>query len=629
MRPTFFGFETARRAINISQKGLDITGQNLGNAKTPGYTRQRIDQYSMAMGGANYAYASNSAQFSGQGVNMAGVAQIRDPFLDNQFRSKYEELGELNRISGTLGSLEDSLDEISAADLTTAMKNMEEQLGKLQLDANRPEIANVFMTSAKNISQVLNNLSSKLDKIAQQQKFELDTSIGKVNSILEKLNELNVAIVDEYKNNNFFTGGPIGTTDRMPNSMYGPNELLDDRNRLLDELSGYMNVEIITNPDQSVSVNMGDFKLLDGKANEVHKLSVNPPSGATINAGDQVQIFYDGYTKSGQKIYSTTPQSDVLATGNLTGGEFKGFLTAINGTGVYGDATNNTFNGIGYYKETLDAFAKGFSDALNKANSYSEGKLTVSGTDMTVRSAGDSNAPQYDILFGIGVPPAATWFPPLLLIQLDHTKNYTSEEINKLISSATGPPTEGSEGMNINFSGNISAVDLAGKKLEVKFTNRDFFTSDDGNPISAGNISLTKSFMDNPLTWITNSKTANPGAQDNSNLLAMAKLFDSKLPFGTTKNGVTVYEGKPSEFINGYVLSLGEEKSYYSGLTKTALAVSNQIQGSRDNVSAVSTDEEGINLMTYQKAFSAASRLMTALDEALDMIINRMGRVGL
>ncbi|MEG2144750.1 MAG: flagellar basal body protein, partial [Oscillospiraceae bacterium] len=49
MRPTFFGFETAKRGLTINQKGIDITGHNLTNINTPGYTRQRIDQVSLSM----------------------------------------------------------------------------------------------------------------------------------------------------------------------------------------------------------------------------------------------------------------------------------------------------------------------------------------------------------------------------------------------------------------------------------------------------------------------------------------------------------------------------------------------------------------------------------------------------
>ena len=52
------------------------------------------------------------------------------------------------------------------------------------------------------------------------------------------------------------------------------------------------------------------------------------------------------------------------------------------------------------------------------------------------------------------------------------------------------------------------------------------------------------------------------------------------------------------------------------------------ISDDRDNVSGVSLDEEGMNMLQYSKAYSASARMMTVLDEALDTIINKMGVVG-
>jgi flagellar hook-associated protein 1 FlgK len=57
--------------------------------------------------------------------------------------------------------------------------------------------------------------------------------------------------------------------------------------------------------------------------------------------------------------------------------------------------------------------------------------------------------------------------------------------------------------------------------------------------------------------------------------------------------------------------------------------VVNTLLDNRDGISAVSDYEEGINMLTYQKWYNASARLMTTMDEALDTLINRMGRVGL
>ncbi|MGN0589284.1 MAG: flagellar basal body rod C-terminal domain-containing protein, partial [Ruminiclostridium sp.] len=74
---------------------------------------------------------------------------------------------------------------------------------------------------------------------------------------------------------------------------------------------------------------------------------------------------------------------------------------------------------------------------------------------------------------------------------------------------------------------------------------------------------------------------------------------------------------------------IGQNIDYYESQYDSAYATSNALLDSRDAVSGVSETEEGINMMTYQNWYNASSRMMTAMDEALDRLINNTGRVGL
>ena len=93
MRPTFLGFESARRGITASQKALDITGNNLENVNTPGYTRQRVDLVSVSPSVYSTRYANSRVPLTGQGVGISGVSQTRDAFLDKRFRDEYGDVG--------------------------------------------------------------------------------------------------------------------------------------------------------------------------------------------------------------------------------------------------------------------------------------------------------------------------------------------------------------------------------------------------------------------------------------------------------------------------------------------------------------------------------------------------------
>ena len=86
VRATFAGFSTALSALQANQKRLDITGQNLSNMNTVGYTRQQLDVSSLNYSGGVSHNMNGAEAVVGFGVRMDGVSQLRDPYLDMQYR---------------------------------------------------------------------------------------------------------------------------------------------------------------------------------------------------------------------------------------------------------------------------------------------------------------------------------------------------------------------------------------------------------------------------------------------------------------------------------------------------------------------------------------------------------------
>ena len=89
---TFSGFTMARLGIMASQKALEVTGNNISNINTPGYTRQALDQRALYIGGAD-RYASQFDVRVGAGTLTTGVSQLRDPYLDIRFRNENANVG--------------------------------------------------------------------------------------------------------------------------------------------------------------------------------------------------------------------------------------------------------------------------------------------------------------------------------------------------------------------------------------------------------------------------------------------------------------------------------------------------------------------------------------------------------
>lgn len=161
--------------------------------------------------------------------------------------------------------------------------------------------------------------------------------------------------------------------------------------------------------------------------------------------------------------------------------------------------------------------------------------------------------------------------------------------------------------------------------------------------ITAGNIHVSEAWMADP-TMIGQTRTLEDGTGNyqygyseitdengnvtlqNTNVLYLLSQFDNtKLSFGNAND----FKGSVYEYIAFVSNRLGQTISYEKSRYDSAVVTVNTLLDARDDVSGVTLDEEGINMLNYQKWFSASSRLTTTIDDMLDKLINGTGRVGL
>ena len=138
MRSTFAGFTTATLALNASHRALEVTGQNIANINTPGYTRQRLDIKSLYLRGGEF-YNSNPNARIGFGVEITGVSQLRDPFLDIQYRNQMAKLGTTDSQVAGYEKLANILDETNQNGIKNALSDLTSQLQKLAQNPNSKE----------------------------------------------------------------------------------------------------------------------------------------------------------------------------------------------------------------------------------------------------------------------------------------------------------------------------------------------------------------------------------------------------------------------------------------------------------------------------------------------------------
>ena len=350
MSATFQGIETAKRGLNATQVSLNIVGNNIANVSTKGYTRQRVDTVSMAASGSQSRYAPEQAAMAGQGVAVAGVAQVRDSFLDKRFRDAQADVGYNDKMYEILSDVDTALDEYSSDGLKDALASFYDTLNDLSENADETVNASSVLTSAKGIVEVLNRFSASLDQVKGQQTFCLETDVNEVNSILQHISELNKSI-----NREVYASSIEGSSGQ-----YLSNELVDERNLMIDNLSYYGNISVYSNDDGSVRVDMNGQEIVNGTdSNSLNLIK---------NADGTVSLSW------------LSSSGDI----KLGSGSLKAYLDTINGRGNGANGNENYQEGVPYYRDMINDFAQKFTSELNRVFPV----VSASGTFKTLFTSG-------------------------------------------------------------------------------------------------------------------------------------------------------------------------------------------------------------------------------------------------
>ena len=231
---TFSSFTTARLAIYASQASLNVTGNNIANINTKGYTRQRMDLVSLNSTGQP-KYKNNPHSDIGYGVLCRDVTQLRDPYLDIRFRDEQTELGSFTAEQKALQALQSIYDEVAKGE-NGGVKDVgiiEDQLGQVfdMLDGlnqrvGTEEYDSQLRAACKTLCQLLNSAAKRTETVRDNQANLLREDVGAVNDLLHNIRGLSEQIRAQ---------GIAGDSAL---------ELRDSRNVLIDELSKYLKIDV-------------------------------------------------------------------------------------------------------------------------------------------------------------------------------------------------------------------------------------------------------------------------------------------------------------------------------------------------------------------------------------------------
>lgn len=297
---TFDAFTSARLGIYAAQHGFRVTGNNISNINTIGYTRQRLDQVSFKAG-AYDRYRSQLDNHVGSGALVTSINQIRDPTLDVRYRDVSASFGFNNEMLEGLERIASILDEVGVGDDTNVNKEGDGRLhAQIQavLEALRNYSANptksnndLVRNAASTMCDIINSYARELKTLQMETEQKFKDQVKEINECLTNIRDLNEEIRD--------------------NEIFGDNalELRDERNRQIDKLSEYLHI--------SVTYSYEDV----GAGKKVEKLTIklddsNPDPSVHTDEATLIDGIFGTQLSSPEKIPMGNPTFDPASVGD-------------------------------------------------------------------------------------------------------------------------------------------------------------------------------------------------------------------------------------------------------------------------------------------------------------------------
>lgn len=331
-KSTFLGLNTAMRGVLAQQTALDVTGHNIANLNTEGYSRQRAQIVTSTPWSSSALNSYTTPGQLGTGVEVSSLERLRDSYVDRNARDQFGRQASAETTVGQLSQVEDVFAEPSENGLAARMREFFTALDRVAAQPQDTSARQVFAQAADRLATSFRQLSSDLAGVAQQSDDRLDQAVLDVNGLTTRIATLNGQIRDAT-----FSGQQ-------------PNDLLDERDRLLDALAkqvDYTYTESATTREVTVTF---------GSAAPINLVDPTVAGGSTpLTRADLDTAFTNGDLSSGaafadERLLNTTIPAQVQAlddlvasiVGGMNAGNAGGFdLNGVAGGDIF-DAAGTT-----------------------------------------------------------------------------------------------------------------------------------------------------------------------------------------------------------------------------------------------------------------------------------------------
>jgi len=554
----------AANTLQANEIALQVVGQNLANANTPGYIREEV----------LLAPAPSQRQgdlILGMGVRVEAVVQRIDKFLEERLRSAVSDKLSSETLEQAYAQLEGLIGELGDTDLSTSLNNFFSSISEI---ANQPEsisVRNLAVLQGNTLTADINRLATRVNDVRADFNDRIQNMAAEINRLTEQIRVLNIQITETE-------GGNISASDAVG--------LRDQRLEALEDLAELIDIRAIEQDSGGVNVYASsDFLVFEGTSRQV-EVVLDTDRGLTV-----------------ADIQMATTNAPL----NPASGELRGLLTARDEV-------------LGSFLDQLDTFAQTLAFEFNKLYSCGQGingyreltsEFAVDATDKALNRTGLTFTPENGS-FQLLVYNKKTGLTQLTDILVDLNglgDDMTLDDLATALNEIDGISVETTVSRNLAISSDSPdqefafANDTSGVLAALGLNT--FFTGS-----TAFGLEVNSALDDDPAKF---AASLGGVGEDVDNAIQLAAFLDRPLDSQNGASLTVLYDRLTGETTQGATIT--------QAVAEGARAFEVSLRGQKMATSGVSLDEEAVRMIAFQRSFQASAKYIATLGELFEVLV--------
>jgi len=602
MTSQFFGLNIGYTGLQAASTALNVTGNNISNVETKGYTRQEAVQEAAKALRTNTSYG-----MAGSGVDTTSITQVRENYYDLKYWQNNSSLGMYEVKQEFYKQIEDYFtDTDDVMGFNVIFSDLFDSLDEVYKSSGDDTKKSAFLSECSTMCEYFNSLTDSLKRLQSSANDEIQNKVNEVNSIASEIATLNKQI------NTIEINGTRA------------NELRDKRNLLIDELSKIVDVEV-----KEIPIPISENSDIPSG---IYRYMVTIAGNNTIVNGYEYSQMRCEARAADEKVNQSDADGlydiyidDVAINlyGGSLGGEIKGLLEIRDGNNGENfsarakdvKCTSATTVEVSITKENANY---DFLTDLNKSTLNNGGTIVVGNKEFQYDSwSYDDTNKKYTFTLSAGQEDVRNFSNRDVYVgsSVDYKGiPYYQQQMNEWVRLFA-------KAMN---DIELTAQDAKGNATQSLFsygTDNTLFTSTstkyDYRQLTAENFRTNKNMIaDVGMFGTTNDISKGQDAQDITEQLMTVKQDKSKVNF----RGCTA-----SEFLQCLTADVALGAASANSFTDNFTKISSAIIAQRTSVSGVDNDEEALNLVKFQEAYNLSSKMIQVMTEIYDRLILQTG----